>query len=177
MGGPQLKTKTMSAKINIPPVVKIIAAVVVIGGVAFGVYKTIKWIKNYKKMGGSRTDVNQSQSTLNTLTNQGIKPSSSPVQYSTWSNSLQQAFDGCGTGWATQLPIWKSMKNDADIHSLITSYGIRSIDKCGLGTGDFSGDLPSTLSYKYSGVEGGISVDSISLINKILKANGLIFHF
>jgi hypothetical protein len=69
------------------------------------------------------------------------------------------------------------MKNDADIHALITAYGERTVDKCGVGTGDFKGDLPSTLAYKYSGAEGSVTGSSIAMINSILKSNGLTFKF
>ncbi len=162
---------------DMPPIFKGIIGVVVVAGVGFAAWKTYKWIQEHGKQKGSRTDLNLSQSTLNTLSNQGIRPTYSPVQYSTWSNSLQQAFDGCGLGWTTQASVWRSMKNDADIHALITAYGERTVDKCGVGTGDFKGDLPSTLAYKYSGAEGSVTGSSIAMINSILKSNGLTFKF
>lgn len=162
---------------DMPPMAKGIIGVLGTAAVIFAGWKTYKWLKRKQDTKGSTTDVNQSQSTLNTLGNQGIKMTYPPVQYTTWANTMQQAMDGCGPGWATQLPIWTGMKNDADVHALIVAYGTRTVDKCGVFTGDFTGDLAATLAYKFSGVEGSVFSGSLSDINSILKKNGVTFKF
>ena len=150
----------------------------------FFVYKPIK---AKLSSGNYQAAVNQSQTALNQLAQQGVKPSYGEAQYTSYANSLTSAFDGC-TGannanqfWSILEPIFQAMKNDADVYALIKAYGVRTFDKCGLFTGDFTGDLSASLGEKFSGTEGWIIAvgekDGLPYINKILKKNSIVFTF
>lgn len=142
-------------------------------------YKVISGaIAKAKQTGNYNAAVNQSQTALNQLAQQGVKPSYGEAQYSTWADALEKAFSGCGAGYSTVVePTLQQMKNDADVYALIQKYGVRSIDECGWGS--FNGDLGATLGYKFSGWTfcGSLICGTISDINKILKSKGIVFQF
>lgn len=156
--------------------------------IAIIIYIIFKKIMNLINSGKYRATVNQAQQALNQLAQQGVKPSYGQAQYGAFADTLQSSFQGCsaafspGDFWGTLEPVFKAMKNDADMYALIIAYGIRTVDRCGIGTGDFEGNLPATLGEKFSGIEGsfinGTFKDiSIDEINKILRSNGLSFTF
>ena len=157
------------------------------GAVIFALYKAYLAYKQWRESRNYKASIPQAQTALNQLSQQGINPSYAQVQYTTWANSLQGAFQGCsGAGdasnfWSGVEPVFKGLKNDADAYALIKAYGVRTIDKCGWLTGDFEGDLSGTLSEKFSGVEGTIIGGStgrgMAYINDILKKNGLTYQF
>lgn len=165
----------------------ILGQIIFWAGVAFAIYKIYMWIKRKIESGNYNAAVSQSQTALNQLAQQGVRPSYGQAQYTTYANGLQGAFQGCSGSlnasnfWSTVEPVFQAMKNDADIYALIKAYGVRKIDACGWLTGDFEGDLAGTLSEKFSGVEGtligGPSGKGISTINAALKSNGLVFTF
>lgn len=157
--------------------------IVIIVAIIILAYLLYRWIRGMIRASKYNAAVNQSNTALNQLAQQGINPSYAQAQYTSWANNLEGAFEGCSAAgsassfWETLEPIFKAMKNDADIYALISNYGVRTIDKCGLLTGDFEGDLAATLSEKFSGLEGVVIGYNTSDINKILKANGLTFTF
>lgn len=138
------------------------------------IWSEIRKAKNAKKYNEA---VSEAQHSINQLAQQGIKPSYGQAQYAGWANSMQQALDGCGGGWTAQQGIWSKLLNKADLYSLISAYGVRTIDKCGIGTGDFNGDLSASLTYKFSGIEGDIVSGSIDKINGILKSHDIDYTF
>lgn len=157
--------------------------IVIIVAIIIIAYFLYRWIRGMVRASNYNAAVTQSNTALNQLAQQGINPSYAQAQYTSWANNLQGAFQGCSAAggaanfWQTIEPIFKAMKNDADIYALIANYAVRTIDKCGLLTGDFEGDLAATLSEKFSGIEGAIIGYNTSDINQILKANGLTFTF
>ena len=161
---------------DMPMWAKGVTRTIIVVGFAFAGWITYKFIK---KMGESRDDndaIRDSSSALNQLQHSGITPSYNPSQYSSWALIFKEAMDGCGDGAINTIPIFKNMRNDADIHSLIKAYGVKTVDKCGIGNGDFTGNLPATLAYKYSGVESTLPF-GLGGINSILQKNGLTFRF
>lgn len=152
---------------------------IIIGAIVlFILYKAYRIWKDAKDAKNYNAAVNQSQTAINQLAQQGILPSYGQAQYTTLTNTIQQALDGCGAGFDETLkPAFEKMKNDADIYALIKAYGVRTIDKCGLFNGDLNGDLSATLAYKFSGLEDYMIDGSIEKINKILSGNGLTFQF
>lgn len=157
--------------------------IVIVIAVILAIYFIYRWLKNMANASNYNAAVNQSVTALHELAAHGIKPSYGQAQYTSWANNLQGVFEGCSAAgsstafWETVEPIFKAMKNDADVYALIAAYGVRTIDKCGLFTGDFEGDLAATLSEKFSGIEGTIIKYNTSDINAILKSNGLTFTF
>lgn len=150
-------------------------------------YFVWKPIKAKLSSGNYQAAVNQSQTALNQLAQQGVKPSYGEAQYTSYANSLTSAFDGC-TGakdanafWAILEPVFGAMKNDADVYALIKAYGVRTFDKCGYFSGDFTGDLAASLGEKFSGTEGWVIATGAgkgkAYINDILKKNSIVFTF
>lgn len=152
-----------------------IVIVVFLALLAWGIYT---WIRNWIAERDFNKAVKQSKDALKNLADQGIYPTYSPAEFTIMANTLQQALDGCGAGFdETLAPAFGKMRNDADIYKLIESYDVRKVDKCGLFTGDFTGDLGATLTYKFSGLEDYLIDGSLEKINTILKNNGLKFTF
>lgn len=142
---------------------------------AWGIYT---WIRNWIAERDFNKAVNQSKDELKKLAQQGIYPTYADADYTIMANTLQQALTGCGAGFdETLAPAFQKMRNDADIYKLITAYDVRKVDKCGVFTGDFTGDLAATLTYKFSGLEDYLIDGSLEKINAILKNNGLKFTF
>lgn len=146
-------------------------------------YQIFLYFKRKAESGNYNAAVNQSQTALIQLEQQGIKPSYGQAQYTAWANTLAIQFEGCNAAgsaaafWDALTPIFQSMKNDADVYALIKAYNVRTFDKCGLFTGDFTGDLSASLSEKFSGLEGSLIRKSIGDINDILQKNGVGFKF
>lgn len=142
---------------------------------AWGIYT---WIRNWINERNFDRAVNQSRDELKNLAQQGIYPTYADADYSIMANTIEQALDGCGAGFdETLAPAFEKMRNDADVYKLIEAYDVRKVDKCGILTGDFNGDLAATLTYKFSGVEDYLIDGSLEKINAILKNNGLTVTF
>lgn len=164
-----------------------IISIILIGIIVYILYRIISgWIKKARAKSNYTAAVDQSQKALTDLAAQGIKPSYSQAEYSTWANAIEQGFSGCGTGWSTVLkPTLDKLKNEADLFALIQNYGVRSIDECGWGT--FEGDLGATIGYKFSGYRFCDCIPLISCncdacgcldsINKILSSKKIVFQF
>lgn len=165
------------------PLISIIVILVIL----YLLYKVIAGvIRKSKARGNYNAAVNQAQDALNQLSTKGVKPSFAQSQYSTWADSIEQAFTGCGRGWSTVLkPTFDKIKNDADVFALIQAYGVRTIDECAWGT--FEGDLGATIGYKFSGLAFCDCIPLVSCncdncgcidtINKILKSKSIVFQF
>ena len=161
---------------------KPLLVIIVIAILGYIIYKWITGaIKKSNAAANYNATVNQSQTAITQLAQQGITPSYAQAQFSAMATALEKAFTGCGTGYDSVLvPTFKQIKNEADIYALIQNYGVREIDECGWGT--FNGDLAATLTYKLTGFtlcppNDLLCTGSISGINKILKDNGLLFQF
>lgn len=152
--------------------------IVIVAVILIALYMAYRYIKNKLAEADYNKAVMQSKSRLNELAKQGIYPSFPNADYAVFANTIQQALDGCGAGFDETLkPTFEKMKNDADMYKLIEAYDVRKIDKCGLLTGDFNGDLAASLTYKFSGVEDYMIDGSITKINNILSSNGIKFAF
>lgn len=156
---------------GLPPIAK---AVVVIGGGAiawFGVLNPIrKLIVSKLDMSKMAKEGTEARNTLQDLSKKGVKPTISDAQAQSFANSLVSAFGGCGTDEDAIYSIMKQMKNDADVYKLISTYGIRKYDDCGL----FGGEVESSLSAAISD-----ELDSFEkqVVNGYLRQNGVTFQF
>jgi len=139
----------------------------------------IVW-KLYKKFFGkdaseqwsAEEDVRDTQSDLNTLIQQGVKPSYQQGQYSQWADSIKTAFNGCGTTYSTIERIFNQMKNKADIMALSATFGVRKWDGCNW-EGDF-GDTEGTLA---GGLTNELSSGEVEKLNNILKSKNINYTF
>jgi len=155
----------------------IFGKVLVIILILFIVYKIYTAIKNSINSKKYKTPVNQAQTSLNQLAQQGVFPSFSQTEYSTSANSLEKIFNGCinTSGWDTLKGIFNKLKNEADIYALIIAYGTRTTDRCGIGTGDnVNSDLATTLTDETNTFWQNLP---ISDVNDILKSKGIVFTF
>lgn len=121
---------------------------------------------------GQQQELTDTKTEIKYLQQQGIQPSFSPAQYSTWANQLQQAFDGCGTSNVVWENIFSRVKNDLDIALLIDAYGTRQFDECNFefDFGDFKGTLSEALIHELSSSE-------IEQINEYLQRTGIKYRF
>lgn len=149
-----------------PKVIRTIA--IVIGLIIAGIilWRVFKWLSRRVKTGGQRQETSDITFRILQLRQQGMKPSYSPDQYSSWANQLQEAFDGCGTSNHVWENVFNSVKNELDLLLVMDSYNTRTIDECGPFTGNFTGTLSETIVSDLSGSE-------ISEINAKLKAKGI----
>jgi hypothetical protein len=146
-------------------IVVIILLVIVL--IAYKLYKFI-----IDRAGASQgEDVRDTQKDLNDLIKQGIKPSYPQSQYSNWAESLRTSFDGCGTDNGAWQRIFKDgIKNKADVLSLNASYGIRTYDACGIGTGDTTLTLPAAITDE-------LSSSDIGQINTWLSQKSITYQY
>ena len=161
-------TKTNFWK-DLPGWAKGLIVVIILIVVIFILYKVYKMISD-KQGSSDKGDVRDSQKDLNDLIKNGIKPSFQQSQYDGWANSLRLSFDGCGTDNGPWKSVFGKMNNKADVLSLIASYGIRTYDACGIGTGDTSSTLPAAITDELSSSE-------ISELNSMLSSKGITYQF
>lgn len=128
--------------------------------ISYKVYKKIKELKAEKK---GKEETKTITNELNQLVGKETYP---PSQYMTWAGQLQEAFDGCGTTWGTVKGIFSKLNNDADYLKLVSVYGIRMFDACGLWTGDFKGTLTQAL-------ESELDTSEKEELNKILSSKNI----
>src|SRR5882757_3604324 len=128
-------------------------ALVVTYFAARGIWKFIKTRLDTAK---NQKTINDLKSDISALGNRGISPSFPDSQYQGWADKIQNQFDGCdfsvpalwsySTSGQTLADIIVQLKNDADFAKLVTAFGIRTYDQCGLWTGNFTGNLFAAVS-------------------------------
>ena len=174
---------------ELPPWAK---GVAIVGGL-FVVYlagtAVLRKLKQAKDARESREGLRESEAERRRLQGTGIRASYPASQYTTWANSIEQAFDGCDpTGqltWGADSPLgavsfWSSsgykvatilaqLKNDLDYLNLTTAWGIRTYDACGWFTGNVT-DVDFA-----KAVADELSAREISNLNEILKKKGITY--
>lgn len=104
---------------DIPGWAKGVAVIIVIGIIAFVVYK---FYKNFKPQTQAEKDLNKDQ---DTFINQGQKPSFPRSQYKAFADTIQQENLSWDTDEEKIYGIFKQMKNDLDITLLVEAFGNR----------------------------------------------------
>ena len=87
---------------------------------------------------------------LNNLQQQGIAPTLSDLDAQTLANTIQTLLDGCeelffGEEYSTVKAILEKVNNQADWVKLQQAFGRRTIDNCGVLTGETNYDLKTLL--------------------------------
>lgn len=184
-----MKEKAYSYYRELPPWAK---GVVIVGGL-FVVYlagnAVLRKLKQAKDAREARDNVRNAEAERRRLQAQGIRPSYAPSQYSTWANSIEQAFDGCDPSgqlaWGADSPLgavsfWSTsgykvatilaqLKNNLDYLNLTTAWGIRTYDACGWFTGNVTDvDFAKAISDELTARE-------IGNLNEILKKKGITY--
>lgn len=152
--------------------VMIIGGVLVVGAIAwFAILNPIrKLIVSKLDQTKAAKEGADSKQALKDLANQGISPTITNAQAAAFCNSLVSAFAGCGTDEDAIYNVAKQLKNDADVYLLISTYGIRKYDACGIWTGDTENSLAAAISDELDSGEK-------DKLNGILQTNGCAYQF
>lgn len=157
---------------------------IAVGGVLivgiFG-YKIYQDIKKKKDLKNANQAADQADSELRNLSNQGVKPTITASQATTFSTSLQQAMNGCGTDENKIYGVFDKLTNDADVYMLIKQFGVRFYTPCPATNPvsyakflyddkSFGGDLGTWLGYDLTNGE-------VQKINGILAKKSIKFRF
>jgi predicted GTPase len=114
---------------------------------------------------------------LENLQQQGIQPTISNATALGLSNTIQTLLDGCelsGSEVEVVNQILATVQNQADWIKLQQTFGTRTIDNCGLGTGETSYDLRSLLTEQIDGFDWSFTLYLTNLKNG-LQAKGITF--
>lgn len=130
------------------PVIKYI----LIGG---GIYLSYKLIKGFFNP----------PSDIDTLTNQGMKPTYTDGVYMNLADSIESACDGIGTDEQVIYQVMSKMKNDLDVAKLIAAYGKRRLEYTLVW---------GTLSYTLT---DELDQSELNQVNSILAKNGIKYKF
>jgi hypothetical protein len=155
-----------------------VGGVVIVGFVIYNIYTKARRDAALKK---ANVISDKAKEELIALQKKGIIPSFSPTQYESYSMTLAEAMNGCGTTEETVFAVFNGMKNKADILSLIDAFGVRSYTPCAASqpisytrwlfdNDAFGGTLPTWLEYDLSASEK-------EKINKILSSKKIDFQF
>lgn len=152
--------------------VKLAIAVVVLGGAIFGIYKLSKFVKGAIENKDERQEGKDVKGDLKDLEKSGKGQTLSDSQISGFANSLKIAMDGYQTDEEAIGKVFASMNNDADVLSLIKSYGIQKISSGRFNTEpDLVGTLPQALNSELDSTEMNTYVTA-PLIRK-----GIVYRF
>jgi hypothetical protein len=150
--------------------------VVVVGGIAIIYFTTksiIKSVANASKMQDAKREADEAKDELYRLAQQGIRPTLSQSQLEGMCQELISAFDGCGTDEGAVKRVFQKIKNDADVLSLIATYGARSYDDCNIteGLGNTTSSLSKALTNEMN------SSDVKTNVNDVLQQRGVKYRF
>ena len=152
--------------------VKLAIAVVVLGGTVFGIYKLSKLVKGALENKDEKEEVKDVKDDLKDLEKEGKGKTLSDSQISGFANSLKIAMDGYQTDEEAIGKVFASMNNDADVLSLIKSYGIQTISSGRFSTEpDLVGTLPQALTSELS------SDYKNTYVNANLIRKGIVYRF
>jgi hypothetical protein len=166
---------------ELPPWSRGVVGVVTIATIAFIGYSIYKKRKELREKREAEIGAREAEKELVELKRKGVSPSYSLSQYEGFAQKLAQAMDDCGTTESSIISVFKSMKNKADVLSLIKAFGVRYYTPCIasqpisysrwlLNDKTFGGSLQSWLEYDLTSGE-------ISDINKILESNKIDYKF
>ena len=144
---------------DIPGWAKGVAVIIVIGIIAFVVYK---FYKNFKPQTQAEKDLNKDQ---DTFINQGQKPSFPRSQYKAFADTIQQENLSWDTDEEKIYGIFKQMKNDLDITLLVEAFGNRRPQ--------FTLNEVALVPF----LNEDLNKSEIGEINKILVAKNIKFRF
>jgi len=154
---------------QLPDWAKGTVAVASVATVLIVLYKGYSTIKNYLEKKRLESAVADTKGELDNLSQAGVQPSYSDIQYQLWTNAIEQCFQGWGS--CEGDTIYVNLKNDADMLKLIKAFGVRTI-KSGTWNpaSDSTGDLAAI-------TRDELSESQIEGINKTLEKNGIKYRF
>jgi hypothetical protein len=166
---------------NLPPWSRGVIAVIGIGAIGYATYTIIQNIKKAKDIKNANKISGFANDELSALRKKGINPTFSNSQFEGYALKLVQAINGCMTDTKAVKSVFSSLKNQADILSLISVFGVRFYMPCAatqpisyvryqFDNKAFGGALPTWMEY-------GLSKSDISSINDMLAKNKITFQF
>jgi len=153
-------------------------------GVAGGFVAYTTLSKILRKKSGTQTvhdastDLDQLQQ--GTTTTPPIRPTYTDTQYNAWAEQITKQFAGCdptyyfpdGFSYSGRLinNIFKQLANSVDFLKLVTIYGVRKYDQCGVWpiSSDFEGSL-------FAAIEDELTEGERSRLTATLKSNGITY--
>ena len=156
---------------NLPMWSKGVIGVLIAGGGAFALFKIYQYFGKLKEQQGQQAELDTTKDQIKTLTATGKKATLTKPQIDQIANKLQTAFNGYGTDYDAIVNILVQIKNDIDLLSVRSAYGIRKISS---GTFNFATNFEGTLDQTM--IEELNSSD-IQKINLILASKGIMNRF
>lgn len=155
--------------------------VVVVGGVAFALYRWYQSDKKRKDLAAANAAAQLAATELEKLIAQGTYPSYYDSQYENLSQQLVEAMNGCGTDEQKVYNVFRQLQNDADMLKLLVQFGVRFYTPCASSqpisyalwlwdSQRFGGPISTWLGYDLTSGE-------ISKINAILRDRGINYQF
>jgi len=166
---------------GLPTWSKGVVAVIGVAAVALVGYSVYSGVKRRRDIREASKASQEAKKEVDDLRRTGIVPSYTPSQYEVFSQKLVQAMDSCGTSEESVYSVFRSMKNKADVLSLISAFGVRFYQPCSatnpisytnwlFNNRAFGGGLATWLEYDLTSAE-------IKKINNILAGNGINYNF
>ncbi|MCE5295091.1 MAG: hypothetical protein LLF94_10840 [Chlamydiales bacterium] len=160
--------------------VVVIGGAVVVGLIGISVVRKLRGVSDIAK---AKRQLRNTNNDLKALEQTGLRGSFPKSQYSAWASQLHTQFGGCdfsATFYSSRLPfasssfimlanIVKQLKNDVDWLSLVSEYGVKTYDQCGIGTGDFTGDL-------YAAISDELTAQETAELNKLLQERKISYR-
>lgn len=160
---------------GLPPWAKGVVGVGATAVVLIAIYKVYSGIKKAKSHANALQEADQASHDLSDVMKAGVSPTYPDSQYESWSNQLVAAFSGCGTDVPAINNVFTQLQNEADLLKLISTYGIRTYDRC-LSFAYVLGGGKNTLSLS-AALSDELGASDIELINNILAAKGIKYRF
>ncbi len=156
-----IDSKTVGAVKGLVITVGVMAA---IGIVSYLVYRKIQV---QKKQQDSKDELKDSNAELNNVLVQGQKTTMNAAQISACANALFSAMDGYGSDWDILFKEFAKIKNDADMLSVIKSYGVRTVSSGNLNPEpNFTGTLQAAIKDEFR-------QEDITALNNMLARKGI----
>jgi len=166
---------------GLPSWSKGVVAVIGIAAVALVGYSIYAGSKRRRDLKEASKASEEAKKEVEDLKREGIVASYTPSQYEVFSQKLVQAMDSCGTSEESVYSVFRSMKNKADVLSLISAFGVRYYQPCPttnpvsyskwlFNDKAYGGGLATWLEYD-------LTASEIKKINDILAGNRIQYNF
>ena len=156
---------------NLPLWSKGVIGVLIAGGSAFALFKLYQYFGKLKEQQGQQAELDTTKEEIKTLTASGKKSTLTKPQIDQIANKLQTAFAGYGTDYNAIVNALVQVKNDIDLLSVRSAYGIRKISSGSYNIAkDFEGTLDQAMIEELSSTD-------IQKINLILARKGIMNRF
>lgn len=106
---------------------KMIITIAIIIVLIIVVICVVRGVKGFEARKGARKENRAVDQELKDLEKSGNGPTISSAQAYTYANSLHTAMDGYGTDWASIKSVFEAVRNNADVISISSAYGIREV--------------------------------------------------